>query len=50
MSKELVTAEGDRKKALEAVLAQHEKNQKTNEEALEQLNAIIPEVKNLLTA
>lgn len=42
--------DGDRKKALESVLAQHEGNQKSNVEALEKLNAIIPEVKKLLTA
>ena len=51
LSKELIGMEdGDRKKALESVLAQHEGNQKSNEEALEKLNAIIPEVKKLLTA
>lgn len=51
ISKELVGLEdGERKKALEAVLKQHETNQKSNEEALAKLNAIIPKVKELLTA
>lgn len=48
VSKELVSAEGDRKEALEKVLKQHESNQKTNTEAKEQLEKIITEAKALL--
>lgn len=48
VSKELISAEGDRKEALEKVLKQHESNQKTNTEAKEQLEKIITEAKALL--
>lgn len=48
VSKELVSAEGDRKEALEKVLKQHESNHKTNTEAKEQLEKIITEAKALL--
>ena len=49
VSKDLVTAEGERKAALEKVLANHESNQKANEEAVEQLNRIIEAAKKLVT-
>ena len=48
VSRDLVGEEGERAEALKKVLAQHEANQKANEEALEQLNAIIPKVKAFL--
>lgn len=48
VSRDLVGAEGERAEALKKVLAQHEANQKANEEAVEQLNAIIPKVKAFL--
>ena len=42
-------AEGERKEALEKTLAQHKKNQETNEGAIEQLNTIIIEARKYLT-
>lgn len=47
-SKALLEAEGEKKTALEKTLLIHEQNHKTNEEALEQLNRIIVEVKKLI--
>lgn len=48
-SKAIEVSEWERKTELEKVLDQHKKNQKTNEEAIETLNTILPEVKLLLT-
>ena len=49
LSKELLDLEDwERKTALEQVLNTHVWNQKSNEEALDQLNTIIPQVKQLI--
>ena len=44
-SKAILEAEGEQKEALEKTLFIHEKNDKTNKEAIEQLERIIIEVK-----
>lgn len=45
---DLVKAEWERKEALEKTLAQHKKNQETNEQAIVQLNTIIVEARKYL--
>lgn len=47
-SKAILESEGEKKAALEKTLSLHENNQKTNEEAVEQLNRIITEVKKFI--